>query len=285
MNCKFAERQYEYYLNKELESRAPVYIPDQRFEWYIEIDAATFSRNAKFWRLWSRWPLLNWKPGIYLSQDLWDLAEEAMKERTFPKFKCNLFLQSKRPEYISRGRRGNEYQYWKQAFLRYEIDQHQQDILYKLEEKISSHALVVYACPSFWKWNDLMIFAKGKLVENSNFAQPHKLQGHSKYTFIQSGKDGCAFSEPFRVEGMDLLRSIRRLYDKPNEFENNVEFLHGLARDIKMVVEELDEPTRQEFFMIQEISPIPEHELGKSVATILNFNLFASTTWGIAYET
>jgi hypothetical protein len=266
-------------MNRELESKTPLFIPSQPDEHYVGIDAATFSKNQAFWRMWSRWPFWNWKSGLHLNAELWDLTEEIIKDCTFPKFKYNLFLQYKRPDYISGSRKGNEYVYWRQPYLRYEIDPPQQHILFKLEQKTSAQALVIYACASFWKWIN-----PGKFVENSNVVQPHRLQGHSKYTFIQSGKDGCAFSEPFHVEGIDLLQSLRKMQDNQVHFENNVQFLQSLERDIKVVVKELDESLRRRFEMIQENSSFPNHRLGMSFVTILNFNLFANTTWGIGYQ-
>jgi hypothetical protein len=82
-------------------------------------------------------------------------------------------------------------------------------------------------------------FMNGRLVENSNFVKAHKLQWHQRYTFVQAGKDGYACSEPSNVEGIDILKEIHRMLDESTRFENNVQFLNGLAKDIKMVVEEL----------------------------------------------
>jgi hypothetical protein len=38
------------------------------------------------------------------------------------------------------------------------------------------------------------------------------------------------------------------------------------------------------FFAIQRNMEYPQHELGGIIMTILAFNLFANTTWGICYE-
>ena len=155
----------------------------------------------------------------------------------------------------------------------------------RLEEKISSYAVVVYACLSFWKIEDLWKLVENRLiVENSNFVQPRRLQGHERYTFTHGGKDGYACSEPKDVEGLDILKEIRRLLEQPIQFENNVQFLNRLARDIKKAIEELDETTRRGFFAVQRNMEYPEHDLGRSLMTIFAFNLFANTTWGICCE-
>jgi hypothetical protein len=155
--------------------------------------------------------------------------------------------------------------------------------LQKLEQKTLSHAIVVYACPAFWKRKELWMFIDGKLVENSNFVKPSNLQGHQRYTFVRGGKDGYACSEPIKVEGTDILTEISRMRERSMEFENNVQFLNRLARDIKMTIKELDETTREGFFAIERTFGYPQHELGASVMTIFTFNLFANTTWGIGY--
>ena len=43
MDCQFEEKQYEQHLNNELVSRGMIYIPGQRFEHFLGIDAALFS--------------------------------------------------------------------------------------------------------------------------------------------------------------------------------------------------------------------------------------------------
>jgi len=283
-DCKFEEKQYEWHLNDQLAEKGQVYPSGQHLEYDLGIDSAVFSQNPKFWAMWDRRRAQRWKTGLHLRPELWDTAERILTNNMFPKFKCNIFIQCKRPESIS-SPYGKEYSYWKQPYLRYEIEDHQQITLQNLEEKISSYAIVVYACLSFWKREDFWrLIENGQIVENSNFVQPRRLRGHRRYTFIQSGKDGYACSEPRKIEGLDILKEIHRMLDQPDQFENNVQFLNNLAKDIKMVIEELDETTRKGFFAIRESMGYSDHELGRSVTTIFAFNLFANTTWGIAFE-
>jgi len=283
MKCRFEEKHYEQRLNTELAGKRPVYSPGQVEENTLAIDAAFFSKNTRFWRLWNETKGIKWKSGLQLEPELWDIVEETWDDDMFPRFKCNLFIQHKRPEYVSSGR-GNEYKYWKQPYFRYYLTGHQQEILYKLEHKASANALVVYACPAFWKRRDLWRYFNGKLVDNSNFVQPHAVHGHRGYTFVRGGKKGYACSEIAEVKGIDILSEIDRMLEKPAEFKSNVKFVHALARHIGATVSELNEHARTEFLEIEEAIGGTEQPLGRSILTVFAFNLFANTTWGIGYE-
>jgi hypothetical protein len=283
MQCKFEEKHYEQQLNKELAGKRPVYSPGQVEENTVAIDAAFLSTNLRFWRLWNKRKGIKWMSGLQLEPELWDIVEEIWDNDMFPKFKCNLFIQHKRPEYIRSGR-GNEYKHWNQPYFRYYLTEHQQEILYKLEQKAAASALVVYACPAFCKRSDLWRYFKGKLVENSNFVQPHAVHGHRGYTFVRGGKKGYPCSEHVEVEGIDILKEIDKMLEKPSEFKSNVKFVHALAREIRATVDELNEPTLTEFREIEEAIGDTEQPLGRSVLTVFAFNLFANTTWGIIYE-
>jgi hypothetical protein len=269
-------------MNIEFAKKGQVYPSGQCLEYDVAIDAAVFFGDPIFWHMWRTQRKLMVKPGLYLRKEFWEAAERGLKSNMFPKFKCNLFVQYKRPEQV-RSPRGAEYSFWHEPYWRYEINQHQQDILYKLERRASAYSIVTYACPCFGTYNELWRFTNGRLVENSNFVKAHELQGHQRYTFVQAGKVGYACSEPSKIERIDIMKEIRRLIDEATRFENNVQFLNGLAKDIRIVVEELGERA-EGFYTIQEDMVSPEHELGISIVTILAFNLFANTAWGIGYE-
>ena len=284
MRCQFEEKQYEQLLNNELAEKERIYIPGQVLENDIAIDAALFSMNPRFWGLWNNQRKMRWKSGLRLRPEFWDIAEATLNSDMFPRFKCNLFIQHKRPEFVS-SPNGREYYHWHQPYLKYDIDDHQQGILLNLEYKTIPHALVVYACPSFWERKDLWKFMNGKLIENSNFVRPNSLRGHEKYTFIRGGNYGFACSkQPEKIEEIFLLGDIGRMIEKQGPFQNNVHFLASLANDVSKVTEELDESSKEGFRAISKNIEYPEHKLGRSIMTILAFNLFANTTWGIGYE-
>lgn len=284
MQCEFEEKQYEHPLNNELAWKGRIYNTGQVFENKIAIDAAIFSKSRKFWNLWSNPRKMKWRSGTRIKRELWNLVEETWNSDKFPKFKFNLFVQHKRPEYIS-SPSGNEYYYWKQPYFRYDLTEHQQNILDRLEQRVSSNAIVVYACPSFWRFRNLWKFINERvLIENSNFVQPHRLHGHERYSFIRGGKDGQAFSQPAKVEGVNILVEIDRMFTRPIKFENNVQFVNEIAKEIKKVIQESDERTKESYFVLQRAITLPEHELGRSLITILIFTYFTNTTWGIGYS-
>jgi hypothetical protein len=139
MKCKFEERQYEQPLNFELAWRGKIFPAGQVLENTIGIDAALFSRDPTFWRLWNtqRWWLSFrrlWKHGVRLKSELWEDAKNKLDNVKFPKFKCNVFIQHKRPEYIT-SPRGREFNFWRQKYFRYDINTDQRDILSKLEQR------------------------------------------------------------------------------------------------------------------------------------------------------
>jgi len=283
MKCQFEEKQYEHPLNRELAWKRRIYNPGQVYEHKIAIDAAILSKNREFWALWNNNAKMTWKTGLILRPELWDLVKETLNSDVFPRFKFNLLVQHKRPEHIS-SPSGREYKYWKQPYFRYNLTEHQQDTLYKLEQRISSYAIIVYACPSFWKFSDLWKFINGKLVENSNFVQPHSLNGHYTYTFIKGGNVGQAFSEPAEIEGINILNEIDGMFRRSVKFDSNVQFVTTLAKEVKIVIRESDKKIRDGFFSFAESIRFPEHELGSSFMTIWIFNLITNTSWGIGYE-
>jgi hypothetical protein len=157
MQCEFEEKQYEQLMNIELAKKGQVYPSGQCLESDIAIDAAVFFGDPVFWQTWRTQRKLMVKPGLYLRKEFWEIAEKGLKSNMFPKFKCNLFIQYKRPEFVS-SPRGAEYSFWHEPYWRYEINQHQQDILHKLERRVSAYSIVTYACPCFRTYDELGIY-------------------------------------------------------------------------------------------------------------------------------
>lgn len=283
MKCEFEEKQYEQLLNMELAGTKQIlYVPGQVFENVIGIDAAIYSRSRRFWRLWRFRP--SWPPGVYLEPRFWDWTGKELDDDAFPKFRFNVFVQHKRPEYIS-SRLGREYRYWNRPYFRYDLNASQQHVLHKLEQKVSSSAIVVYACAAFWQLKELWDLNRNRtLVENSSFVQPYNLSGHQRYTFIRDGNIGKAFSEPLDIESIDLVKEIDRMFEVGEHFENNTGFIYSLYRSIMEVVRDLDEDHRIGFVSLLEHIGIPPHELAGSLISILIFAFLTGTIWGIAYE-
>lgn len=164
--AEFEEKQYEQLLNMELGENRRIFPTGQYFENTAGVDVALFSRRIAFWRLWFFTPIIQPKRGVHLDSGFWDDLTSEWNSPRYPiKYRCNVFLQHKRPEYVTRGK-SEELKHWRKPFFRYLIDEHQQDILSKLEQRVSNDALVLYSCPAFWQKNDLWSFADGgKLIE------------------------------------------------------------------------------------------------------------------------
>ena len=117
---QFEEKQFEQPLNEELSVRRMILPVGQVREAAVGLDGRLFSRNARFWRLWSpRWwlaPILAPRPGIPLDSSFWQNAAESL-DNSLLRFKFNVFVQHKRPSYI-RSKRGPGYRWWKREFYR-----------------------------------------------------------------------------------------------------------------------------------------------------------------------
>ena len=283
MYAEFEEKTYEFYMNSELGDEFCIYPPGQSEEGIIGIDAAMFSSNPKLWKLGFKIPIPS---GDVLKPELWDLDEKILKSRKFPRFKCNIFVQYKRPEYISSSN-GKEYPFWKKPYYRYRINNKQQKILCNLERNISNNSIVVYACPAFWKIYDLNDFyGKSELINNSNFVQPRNLRGHQIYTFINSGKYGMAFSEPFDVKTLDIIKTINHKLETAERFRNNVDFIYSLDESIMRAVNEFDDDYKKAFSIVSKKIKISNGELAEKFKHVLAFTIVTNTSWliGIKYQ-
>lgn len=246
MECEFEEKEYEGPLNCELGVKRKIYSPGQVFENTIGIDAAVYSLNPVFWGL-GLWKPSGWKSGVRLTPQIWSFVKETINSSRFPRFKVNLFLQHKRPEYI-KSHSTKEFSYWKMPCYRYKLRPKQQSVLYKLEQKVAKNAIVTYACPSFHTHEVLHKLTRmSKLVENSNFARPSSLQGHKKYTFVSGRVGGKSFSEPTETRGINLLENIDKALDGDVLYESNSSFIVSLAKDIEEVVEQSDAEFRESY--------------------------------------
>lgn len=258
MNCQFEEKEFEQPLNTELACKGRVFPAGQFLEGRIGIDVAIFSTNRHFWLLWNKTIRPKYRSGIFLNSGLWDFVKQRIDDKRFPKFKCNLFLQHKRPTFIKRSN-GLRYDDWQQPYFSYAIERRQQETLFKLEQKVSSDAIVVYSCPSFWESEELWEHvAKFELVENTNFARPYDLDGHDVYTFVKGGIHGKAFSEePTEIECVNLLREVERREEKHPPFVKNTDFIFALSKKIQEVVEESRETFREGYSKIISSLSIP----------------------------
>jgi hypothetical protein len=284
MDCQFEEKEFEQPLNAELACKGRIFPPGQVLEGIIGIDAAVFSTKKNFFLLWKKDGSQNDQKGVHLNSKLWDFVAKQLDDTRFPKFKCNVFLQHKCPTYIKK-KWGGEYRYWNQPYFRYELKENQQDILSRLDQKVSSHAIVAYSCPSFWESEELWRHAaESELVENTNFARPREIDGHALYTFVKGGAFGKAFSEhPVTVKCVNIIKEIDNFTQKEPPFDTNTGFIYSLSRSIGDVLEKSNEVFRRSFFKILESLALPEQALIRNLAKISIFTYMADISWDIFY--
>ena len=212
MNAEFEEKQYEQQMNIELLCKydiSDLFAPGQCLENSLGFDVALYSCNKKFWRFFYKgfkrfllyyyhymvdYPYIRPKDVRYL--------EELMKKYLgyIPEIKFNLFIQYKRPEYLTRAN-SSEWKSWNRSYYRYSIDPNQQQLLEKLAQNVDRNsALVIYASPAFHTqqefWENVR---KRTIVDNSNYCEAVNLSGHKKFTYIKGGTFGIAFSEPKEI--------------------------------------------------------------------------------------
>lgn len=235
MLVPFTEKPFEKYVAIELGKKTNVsFSPDQPLEGILGFDDGFFLPwpfIAPFTSLAyakSLQPL----PGILLNE-LEHVSEELGKR--LPPFRLNLFLQHKRPEYMSRASAA-EWASWKCCYYRYATTPHQQVLLEKIDNQASGRALTLYASAAFCTSDDLFKFAAaGKVLDNSNLATVSQLTGHERYTYASCGTSGIACSEPTPIEGDGLAR-LERMDDL--EGLSLTEHIIAAGKLVNAVVEE-----------------------------------------------
>lgn len=141
-----------------------------------------------------RWAHL---PGLAISE--FDHIGDEISPR-LPPFKFNLFVQYKRPEYLSRSS-AVEWPCWGNPYFRYETTPHQHALLAKIERRSHGRAATVCAAPAFWSNNDLWSHVTSEsIVAQSNIASVGRLNGHSRFSYLAAGCVGKGHSDPVDIE-------------------------------------------------------------------------------------
>jgi hypothetical protein len=208
MLAEFKEKTYEKYFGYELARVTNVtYSPDQCDENVLGFDDAYFLpwellRHRLPYMRRRRWSKLH---GLTISQ-LDEIGDEI--SRRLPPFRFNLFVQYKRPEYITRSNAA-EWSCWFNPYFRYETTPHQQDMLAEIEHGSHGRAATVYAAPAFWRCSDLWSHVSaGRIVAESNIVSVGRLKGHGRFSYQAAGSCGLGHSDPIRIEGLSLQQLI-----------------------------------------------------------------------------
>jgi len=287
MQCEFEEKTYEQYHNLELLPSEKIFFPPGQIQEHtLGIDSALFTRNRKFWKIWGyykRWWFPQIPSGVYLEDLPWEELKEILESEK--RFKFNIFLQYKRPEYIN-STRGKEYRFWGRPYFRYAIHEFQQEILLNLERRVNKQGLVTYAAPAFYRMKDLLnFFQQAKLIDNSNYIKPSFLGSHKKWTYENSGLYGKAFSEPEKINSFSLIQELKIIRERMSNtyHENNFQFMENTLNIISESIQAVDY-FKGAFNRVLELLPLPKHPLGKIVIKIYIFLYLTKIRWAVAYE-
>ncbi len=202
--AEFEEKEFEGPLNGQLGLGGPLWSPGQVLENLVGFDVAMLTTDAVFWA--ARGFLVPPQGAVGLPAWWpWALNCRAWHLRHPPPFKMNVFLQHKRPEYLSRSSAA-EWATWNTAYFRFWITHHQQVALDACASALGQNGLVAYASPAFHTRVDLFgHIADRTLVANTHFAPAIKLNRHTRYTYVDATTSGLAHSEPSRVEPLIIL--------------------------------------------------------------------------------
>lgn len=224
--AEFEESEYEGPLYNQLSNGSlNLWTPGRRFERIFGIDAALLSNNKYFWNLFAQSsPSVGTSLNNYNWYFLWHLIKRHF--RPVPSFNVNVLIQSKRPEHRSGVNSKYSINGIKGEYWQFQITNHQQKILEKLEAKLSSDALVVYACPAFHTFDDLERYiVSEQIIENSTFVKASALTNHKKWVFDSAGTTGIACSEIKKHSDVSFEKMISNLRERVEQSKNeNINF-------------------------------------------------------------
>ncbi len=248
MKAEFEEKDFEAPLYNELRFGSHrIATPGQVFEGKFGIDAALEAEHPLFWDLFGFYDV---PKGVILEDLRWGFMWRKLgKKRRLPKFNTNLLIQAKRPKPLSRASSLLKSYGFSSNHWRFDITEHQQEILEKVSQNLRRKALVIYASPAFHTLDDLYDYTDAQtIVENTNFVKVERLRKHKQWSYYQPGTSGVAHSEPEFIEDVSFYSMIEKAgeYGEGNEnFSENLRFLH------KMTIESCQE--------IQEHNPIAKY--------------------------
>lgn len=212
--AEFEEKEFEGPLNCQLALGAPLWSPGQVLEQLVGFDAAMITVNSVFWATHG---FATPPPGAVVQPAWWPwvITRLAVRVRRPPPFRMNVFLQHKRPEYLSSSS-ASEWTTWKASYFRFWITNHQQVALDACAAALGRDGLVAYSCPAFHRRIDLWSHIQNQtLIANTHFAPALNLSGHKRYTYVNATSSGVAHSEPHRVEPLTVLNGAGGNGDRP----------------------------------------------------------------------
>lgn len=265
--AEFEEKEYENPTSAQLlQGSQYLWPPGQALEFTLGFDAALRVQQTAFWGLWGMTP----PTGAVLNAGWWRAYRNAPAP-TLPPFRLNLFVQYKRPFYVST-RSGREWSHWNCCYYRFPITPHQQAALEELSTGLGAQGLVVYASPDFHTHAELYTHIQNQhLVSRSNFVKASTLQGHGTYTYSQAGINGIACSDPKEVPSIDLLREVEQRCESQSRGPSPPEFFFGLGATLDRVMERHESEARRHFYSnrtsrIMELLQVTDGKMGNMMS-------------------
>lgn len=278
--AEFEEKEFEKPLYNQLEDgKCNVWTPGQCFEGYIGFDYSGNISNYEFWKRFGEFI----PRGVVLNDyNMGYIWRKMKKKRMLPDFSMNLFIQAKRPYIHSGTFSGAIYDTKHYSF---EINQRQQKILERLDQKLSHRALLVYAAPVFGTYEELYNYIReGKVIENTSFPKVDILSGHSHW-YYRDARSGIAHSEPKEEKSFSIFELIERLKQKYYNAENTKfdENIYTISKIVMNVLEEFREDMQVKycFSKIKDMQMIYEYRQNwidnidyKTVTSFLTITIF-----------
>lgn len=210
----YEEAQFEAPLMAELaDSSQSLFRPGNVAERMLGFDGAVLSHHPLFWSLWGRSPGTG-KPSL----PDWLFDQEV--DLTLPEWRLNLFVQSKRPQWMKQSH-AKEWEEWKKEYFRFIITPHQQGALEICTERLGSAGLVVYAAPAIGEARELHeVIATQNVVNETNFVEAERLTGFRRYSYVAAGVGGKRHGSVEEVPHLDIFEALdrRRAASKPMSF-------------------------------------------------------------------
>ena len=286
--AEFEERAYEAPLYNQLErGQQDIWTPGQVLESRVGFDRGLFLTRAAIWEtLGYDAPL----PGAALAYYTWPGGWGPVHPRSaLPRFKLNVFLQAKRPDYYKRKPRTlKSLDSIDGPLWAFRITEHQQQLLEVLAEKTKGRAHVAYASAAFHTNSALFTHTKRRtIIQNSSFPSAAKLTGHEAWYYQEPGAKGAANPNPEAIEEPPLLPRIRALALVPEiATEGDLAWLDAIASNVTEAVGSLktsDAVSAQFFDDLENLDRLSEsYELRpsfKAYAQVTMFSLRFDLSW------
>lgn len=268
MKCEFKEKHYETYFNIEMARLSDFVFPsDPILEADVGFDSSFMCTSDIFWDR-VRWA---YRPGA-----IFEIEDEP---HIFPNVSLNLFIQYKRPEFMTRAS-SSEWEEWGQEYYRYEIETEQQQVLSEFYKVNRRDCLVLYSCPVYIKSETLFSnYQNQRIIEESNFVTAENLDNHHRYSFVNT-RSGKAHSETEEIGTYDLKGLLKDRKEATGEGQWNPEQLIKISNSIDEII--LDSKYKQDFNKILKSYEIDNlNEIRRSVLKLKIFSFLTHTNWRI----